>query len=172
MSSKGGGLPPLDDTVYDIGVTFCGNIGHAVFILVKHHKLFIVASFLSMKEQKIFLLFGAIYGFCTVAFGAFAAHGLQGVLSTRALAVFHTGVDYQAIHALALLLVGLLARHRISHALRFAGWAFLSGVLIFSGSLYLLTLLDLTWFGAMTPIGGVMLLLGWGALIRHIFKYE
>jgi uncharacterized membrane protein YgdD (TMEM256/DUF423 family) len=117
-----------------------------------------------MSGSRTFLLLGALGGFFTVALGAFAAHGLQAILSPGLLQTFHTGVDYQGLHSLALLAVGVLLRTQDAAALRLAGWAFASGILIFSGSLYLLALTDARWLGAITPLGGAAFLLGWGAL--------
>ena len=114
-----------------------------------------------MSASRTFLLLGALGGFFTVAFGAFAAHGLKAILSPGLLQTFHTGVDYQGLHSLALLGVGLLLRTQESAALRLAGWAFASGILVFSGSLYLLALTDARWLGAITPFGGAAFLLGW-----------
>lgn len=111
-----------------------------------------------------FILLGAIGGFLSVALGAFAAHALKSILSPGLLEVFRTGVDYQAMHSLALLLTGLLGRDSDGRAWQLAGWAFASGILIFSGSLYLLALTDARWLGAITPIGGSAFLVGWGAL--------
>jgi uncharacterized membrane protein YgdD (TMEM256/DUF423 family) len=117
-----------------------------------------------MSTSRTFLLLGALSGFFTVAFGAFAAHGLKAILSPGLLQTFHTGVDYQGLHSLALLAVGLLLRMQDATALRTAGWAFASGILVFSGSLYLLALTDARWLGAITPFGGAAFLLGWAAL--------
>ena len=114
-----------------------------------------------------FVFLGAINGFLAVAFGAFAAHALKGVISTGLLEVFHTGVEYQGMHALALVAVGLLGRDVHDRALSLAGWAFATGILLFSGSLYILALTDIRWLGAVTPFGGAAFLLGWGALAWH-----
>ena len=114
-----------------------------------------------------FVFIGALCGFLAVALGAFAAHGLEPVLSPGLLAVFQTGVDYQGTHALALLAVGLLGNHGRSAALNLAGWAFATGMLVFSGSLYVLALTDIRWLGAITPIGGIAFLIGWAALAWH-----
>jgi uncharacterized membrane protein YgdD (TMEM256/DUF423 family) len=92
-----------------------------------------------------------------VAAGAFGAHGLRGSLAPDRLEIFETAVRYQLVHALALLAVEVLGAPR-------AGWAFLAGTLVFSGSLYLLVLTGQRWFGAVTPIGGVLLLVGWALL--------
>ena len=117
-----------------------------------------------MNTSRTFLLLGALGGFFTVALGAFAAHGLKAILSPGLLQTFQTGVDYQGLHSLALLAVGLLLRTQDAAALRLSGWAFASGILVFSGSLYLLALTDARWLGAITPFGGAAFLLGWAAL--------
>ena len=114
-----------------------------------------------------FVLIGAVCGFLAVAFGAFAAHGLKPLLSAGLLEVFQTGVQYQGMHSLALLIVGLLGYQGRSSALNLAGWAFAFGILVFSGSLYLLALTDIRWLGAVTPIGGTAFLIGWAALAWH-----
>ena len=120
-----------------------------------------------MRPAQHFIIIGAINGFLAVAFGAFGAHALKDILSAGLLEVFKTGVDYQAMHALALLAVGLCARSGRETALNLAGWAFASGILLFSGSLYLLALTDIRWLGAITPLGGAAFLLGWAALAWH-----
>jgi len=112
-----------------------------------------------------FVLLGAINGFLAVALGAFAAHGLKTHLGAAALEIFQTGVQYQMVHALALLLVGAL-RETVPYSpwLRPAGWCLVLGILLFSGSLYALALSDARGIGAITPVGGVLFLLGWLAL--------
>jgi uncharacterized membrane protein YgdD (TMEM256/DUF423 family) len=120
-----------------------------------------------MNRARHFILLGAINGFLAVAFGAFAAHALKDHLSTGLLEVFQTGVHYQGLHALALLAVGLLGRDERGRALNLAGWAFATGILLFSGSLYLLALTDIRALGAITPFGGTAFLIGWGALAWH-----
>lgn len=104
----------------------------------------------------------AINGFLAVALGAFAAHGLRARLAPDMLAIFQTGVQYQMYHALAMFGVGLLCMHITDSALlRASAWSFLAGILIFSGSLYILSLSGIRWLGAITPIGGVGFILGW-----------
>lgn len=105
----------------------------------------------------------AIFGALAVLLGAFAAHGLKNTLSTEYLAVLQTGVQYQFIHALALLLVALLAQHRASRVLLLAAILFTLGIVLFSGSLYILVLTPLK-PGLITPIGGSLLVLGWLSL--------
>jgi len=124
-----------------------------------------------MNPLRHFISIGAICGLLAVAFGAFGAHALKDLLSTGLLEAFQTGVAYQTTHALALLVVGLLGRGRISRALSLAGWAFAIGILLFSGSLYLLALTDIRWLGAVTPFGGTAFLFGWGALAWHAQRH-
>ena len=105
---------------------------------------------------------GAALGAIAVLAGAFGAHALQGRLADKALATYEVAVRYQTYHALALVLCGLLAERgwRTAGAAR----AFAAGVLVFSGSLYGLVLTGATWLGAVTPLGGVLLVLGWALL--------
>ncbi|MFC3942015.1 DUF423 domain-containing protein [Pseudomonas gingeri NCPPB 3146 = LMG 5327] len=111
-----------------------------------------------------FLLLAAFFGFTGVALGAFAAHGLKNRLSADYLAIFHTGVSYQLIHALALFGVALLATHIPGRLVTWAGVSFTVGILLFSGSLYLLTLTGASKLGIITPFGGLAFLLGWFCL--------
>lgn len=109
---------------------------------------------------------GALSAMIAVAAGAFGAHALRARVDARALEVFETAARYQMYHALALLFVAWLAERRPgSTAVQFAGWAFLAGTVLFSGSLYLMTLTGMTWLGAITPLGGVAFFAGWGALV-------
>ena len=108
-----------------------------------------------------FLMLAAFFGFTGVALGAFAAHGLKNRLSADYLAIFHTGVTYQLVHTLALLGVALLATHIPGRVVTWAGIAFVIGILLFSGSLYLLTLTRISKLGIITPLGGVAFLIGW-----------
>ncbi|MGQ7960557.1 DUF423 domain-containing protein [Pseudomonas sp. SP16.1] len=110
---------------------------------------------------RLWLLLSAFAGFTGVALGAFAAHGLKARLSPEHLAVFQTGSHYQLIHALALLGVGLLALHAPGRLVNLAGGAFALGILLFSGSLYLLALSGVGKLGIVTPFGGVAFLAGW-----------
>lgn len=110
------------------------------------------------------LTLGAISAGLAVALGAFAAHALKNRLDPQALATFEVGVRYQMYHALALLAVGLLAERRPSRLLVWSGALFLAGTLLFSGSLYALSLSGVRWLGAITPFGGVAFLAGWGCL--------
>jgi uncharacterized membrane protein YgdD (TMEM256/DUF423 family) len=115
--------------------------------------------------DRTFLFIGALLGFLGVMFGAFGAHALRSRLSPEMLAVFETGVRYQMYHALALLLTAALAPRFPGKAIVAAGWLFVTGIVLFSGSLYLLAVTGVTVLGAITPIGGVAFLAGWAALI-------
>ena len=108
-----------------------------------------------------FLMLAAFFGFTGVALGAFAAHGLKARLSAEYLAIFHTGVTYQLVHTLALFGVALLAAHLPGRLVTWAGVAFAIGIVLFSGSLYVLTLTSIGKLGIITPLGGVAFLLGW-----------
>ncbi len=121
--------------------------------------------------QKIILLTASLLGALTVAFGAFGAHALGPMLqATNRLDTYETAVKYQMYHTLALLAVGLLLFNVEQPALQVAAWCFLLGILVFSGSLYTLCLTGITWLGAITPIGGVLLIAGWGALFYAVYK--
>ncbi|CRM28213.1 hypothetical protein H097_08155 [Pseudomonas sp. FH4] len=108
-----------------------------------------------------FLMLAAFFGFTGVALGAFAAHGLKKSLSAEYLAIFHTGVTYQLVHALALFGVALLAAHLPGRLVMWAGVSFTIGILLFSGSLYLLTTIGIGKLGIITPFGGLAFLIGW-----------
>ena len=108
-----------------------------------------------------FLMLAAFFGFTGVALGAFAAHGLKNRLSAEYLAIFHTGVTYQLVHTLALFGVALLAAHIPGRLVSWAGISFTVGILLFSGSLYLLTTIGIGKLGIITPFGGLAFLIGW-----------
>ncbi|WP_223570393.1 DUF423 domain-containing protein [Pseudomonas sp. BF-R-26] len=111
-----------------------------------------------------FLMLAAFFGFTGVALGAFAAHGLKNRLSAEYLAIFHTGVTYQLVHTLALLGVALLATQMPGRLITWAGASFAIGILLFSGSLYLLTITGISKLGIVTPFGGLAFLVGWVCL--------
>jgi uncharacterized membrane protein YgdD (TMEM256/DUF423 family) len=114
-----------------------------------------------VSADRLFLACGAISAFIAVAAGAFGAHALRGRLTPEMLAVFEVGVRYQMYHALALLAVAwMLGRWPGPWPVR-AGWLFLAGTVLFSGSLYLLALTGIRWLGAITPLGGLAFLTGW-----------
>jgi uncharacterized membrane protein YgdD (TMEM256/DUF423 family) len=114
--------------------------------------------------DRTFLILGAVLGAAGVAAGAFAGHGLRARLSTEMLATFETGVRYHLLHALALVAVAWAETRFPSPAVGLAGWLFVAGVLLFSGSLYLLALGAPRTLGMITPLGGLAFILGWLAL--------
>ena len=120
--------------------------------------------------SKSWVFTGAIFGFLSVALGAFGAHGLSKRLDERALAIFQTGVQYQMFHAVALVAMGVWSASQPDLSVKLAGWAFTAGTLLFSGSLYVLALTDLKFFGMVTPVGGVLFLIGWAALAIKALK--
>ena len=111
-----------------------------------------------------FLMLAAFFGFTGVGLGAFAAHGLKNRLSAEYLAIFHTGVTYQLVHALALLGIAALATQVPGRLVTWAGASFTVGILLFSGSLYVLTLTGISKLGIITPFGGLAFLVGWFCL--------
>jgi uncharacterized membrane protein YgdD (TMEM256/DUF423 family) len=122
---------------------------------------------------RIFLAIASILGAISVVFGAFASHALKDRLSANSLAIWETGTKYQMYHALALMLVALLiSRFPDSVLLVAAGYAFITGIFIFSGSLYALTLTGIRWLGAITPIGGMALIIGWLCLALATWRIE
>lgn len=118
-----------------------------------------------------FLFLGAMSALVGVGLGAFGAHGLKAILSPEMMAVYQTGVTYQMWHALGLIGVALI-RQQVpeSKLLSWAGWLMFIGILLFSGSLYLLVLLDLKWLGMITPLGGVGFISAW--LLIAIFAAQ
>ena len=111
--------------------------------------------------SNVFIGLGALSAFISVAAGAFGAHALKQVLDTDMLAVYHTAVDYQFFHSIGLMVIGAL--HKISprHCHSAAAWSMLAGIILFSGSLYILSTTGIKWLGMITPIGGVSFLAAW-----------
>jgi uncharacterized membrane protein YgdD (TMEM256/DUF423 family) len=102
--------------------------------------------------------------FLSVAFGAFGAHALKSKLTPEMLTIFEVGVRYQTYHALGLFVVAWFSERNFSIVLPAAGWFFVAGIILFSGSLYALSLTGTRWFGAITPIGGLCFLIGWACI--------
>jgi uncharacterized membrane protein YgdD (TMEM256/DUF423 family) len=111
--------------------------------------------------ERLFFILGSLSGLIAVAAGAFGAHTLRDNISADLLATFETGVRYQMYHALALLAVAWAATRWTNSLTSVAGWLFVAGTLIFSGSLYALSLSGARWLGAITPLGGVAFIGGW-----------
>ncbi|MBG9771822.1 DUF423 domain-containing protein [Brevibacillus laterosporus] len=120
-----------------------------------------------------FMILGGIGGFLSVALGAFAAHGLKGKRSDSMLANFQTGAQYQMYHALALVMTAILIKVLGTSALlTAAGWLFVVGIVLFSGSLYALSLSGIRKLGAITPLGGLAFLAGWACLFICGFTWS
>ncbi len=119
---------------------------------------------------KPFLMIAAVSGFLAVALGAFGAHGLQGKITERLLAAYKTGVEYQFYHTLALLAVVWLMQWRYSVLWAWGGYLFIAGILLFSGSLYLMAFGGPKWLGPSTPLGGVCFMAGWLCLLAGAIK--
>ena len=121
-----------------------------------------------------FLKTAAIFGALSVAFGAFAAHGLKQAISDNALNIFETGVRYQFYHSIALLMVAILYKEFPGRYMKWAGILFIAGIIIFSGSLYCLAFIkgqvlpDYNWIGAVTPVGGICFIIGWLLLFAGV----
>jgi uncharacterized membrane protein YgdD (TMEM256/DUF423 family) len=128
--------------------------------------------------HKKYLAAGALAGALAVALGAFGAHGLKKIVSPESVSVFQTGVQYQMYHAFALLIVGILWEHYPQKFIAWAGNCFISGIILFSGSLYLLTFfiaagkVGLEGIGIITPIGGLFFIAGWLLLLLGIRKRD
>lgn len=116
--------------------------------------------------EKTFLLLASVLGGLAVALGAFGAHALENRLSADLLSTYEIGVRYHFYHALALLgVVAVMSRWPEASAAVWAGWLFVIGTVIFSGSLYVLAFTGIRWLGAITPIGGVAFIAGWLCLV-------
>jgi len=117
-----------------------------------------------------FAVWGALSALVAVAAGAFGAHILRDRLPADLLAVFETGARYHMYHALALFVVAWASTQWPTTRVRLAGWLFVAGTVLFSGSLYVLALTGATWWGAVTPVGGALLLAGWATLALGVLR--
>lgn len=120
--------------------------------------------------QRLFFAFGSGFALIAVITGAFAAHTLKTRLSPDMFQVFEVAVRYQMYHALGLIAVAWAASQWSGQLIATSGWLFVAGIVIFSGSLYILSLTGVRWFGAITPIGGVAFIIGWGCLLWAAIK--
>ena len=124
-----------------------------------------------MPHLKIFLVAGASFGATGVLFGAFGAHGLRSKLSAEMLAIYQTGIQYHMFHAVGLMIIGVVFQWvNNSIYMLWAGSSMVLGILIFSGSLYLLSITGMPWLGSITPIGGLAFLVGWLLFAYAVFK--
>jgi uncharacterized membrane protein YgdD (TMEM256/DUF423 family) len=117
-----------------------------------------------------FLILGAIFAGLAVAAGAFGAHFLKSILDAKMLGVFETGARYQMYHALGLCIVSLASERYSGIRTRAVGWLFTGGIVLFSGSLYGLSLSGIRGFGALTPLGGAAFIIGWGVLAWGMWR--
>jgi uncharacterized membrane protein YgdD (TMEM256/DUF423 family) len=115
----------------------------------------------SEHAQRKFFAVGCISAALGVVAGAFGAHGLKNMIAPDMLAVFETAVRYQMYHAFGLIATGLISNRTHTSRLELAGWCFIAGVILFSGSLYALALTEIRWLGAITPFGGIAFIAGW-----------
>ncbi|TGK61975.1 DUF423 domain-containing protein [Leptospira wolffii] len=118
------------------------------------------------------LLISGILGFLGVALGAFGAHGLKSIITPDLLLIYETGSRYHLIHSVVLFVIALSDKWGESKSLRVGFWGIFIGILIFSGSLYVLTITGLRILGAVTPIGGVSFLVGWLAIAYSAFSFR
>ncbi|WP_428414192.1 DUF423 domain-containing protein [Legionella sp.] len=119
---------------------------------------------------KRFIAAGAIFALLATILGAFATHGLQGKFSVDQMKIFQTGIFYQFVHSLSLVMMGLLLLHANLKCVRWAGYLFIAGILFFSGSLYLLCIVKIKPLGIITPIGGICFIMGWLSLAVGIYR--
>jgi uncharacterized membrane protein YgdD (TMEM256/DUF423 family) len=120
--------------------------------------------------DRFFFVAGAAMAFLAVALGAFGAHALKDRLTPDMLAIFEVGVRYHMYHALGLMAVGWAASRWPESNINAAGWSFIAGIVVFSGSLYFLTLTGARWLGAITPLGGLAFLAGWAILVWSLAR--
>ena len=124
-----------------------------------------------MTTDRLFLLLAALFAAAGVGFGAFGAHALAGILTESQLGVFRTAVSYHLWHALGLGMIGLTVRlYGPSRHLYVTGWLMAAGILLFSGSLYLLTLTGQRWLGVITPVGGIAFIAAWLSLASFVIR--
>ncbi|MFD6206565.1 MULTISPECIES: DUF423 domain-containing protein [unclassified Peribacillus] len=121
--------------------------------------------------MKLFIILGALNAFIAVALGAFGAHGLEGKIPDKYLETWQTAVQYQMFHAVGLLAIGLLAGKISSPLINWSGWLMLIGIILFSGSLFVLSVTQIKVLGAITPLGGVSFLVAWVLMIIAAYKY-
>lgn len=121
-------------------------------------------------NARLCLIIASVSGMLVVALGAFAAHALRNQLSERLYEIWQTAVQYQMFHTLALLAVGVLLVRQNRLGLRLAAWLFIGGMLLFCGSLYSLALTGLTTLGMITPLGGLLFIVGWLMFALSMFR--
>ena len=123
-----------------------------------------------MSTDRLFFGIGGIFGFIGVVLGALGSHALKGQMSAQELTAFEVGVRYQMYHAFALFAIAWAYTRWPGKGLIISGWLFIAGTLLFSGSLYLMTLTGAKWLGPITPIGGLAFMAGWICMVWSIWK--
>ncbi len=119
-----------------------------------------------------FFAIGAVSGALVVMLGAFGAHGLKDILNEYSRSIYEKAVLYQMLHTVVILILGVMEKVQPDLNLHWAGWSFVFGIILFSGSLYLLAVTDTKWLGAITPIGGIFFILGWGLILWNAIKIK
>jgi uncharacterized membrane protein YgdD (TMEM256/DUF423 family) len=124
-----------------------------------------------MSIAKLFIALGSLNALLAVMLGAFGAHSLKSRLTENMLAAYQTGVQYHIYHALGLILVGIIIIQTLpSSIFKWSGWLMLTGIILFSGSLYFLSVTNIRWLGAITPIGGIAFIIAWLTLFVGIIR--
>ena len=122
--------------------------------------------------NKTALLLGVAFCGLSVVIGAFGAHGLKDKLSDYSISVFNKGVMYQFLHGIGIILTVILDYNLKSLSFDTSIWLFVFGIILFSGSLYILAITEVKWFGMITPIGGIMFILGWALMFINVLKLQ
>jgi uncharacterized membrane protein YgdD (TMEM256/DUF423 family) len=124
-----------------------------------------------MHSVKLFLILGGVNAALVVVLGAFGAHGLKARITAEMLAMYQTGVHYHLFHALGLLVIGIVAAQVVDSVyLKWAGWLMLVGIILFSGSLYLVSVGGMRWLGIVTPFGGLAFIAAWILFVLALIK--
>ena len=122
--------------------------------------------------MKVWIIFGSFFSLLAVVLGAFGAHVLKNILSQHSKEIYETAIFYHFIHSLAIIFVAILNSQYDNINLSYSFYFFLFGIIIFSGSLYVLALSEIKWLGAITPIGGMLFIFGWAYMIVTFYKHN
>ena len=121
---------------------------------------------------RIWIIYGSLFSFLAIVIGAFGAHGLKNILDDYGKEIFQKGVFYHFIHAISLILIAIISNQYNGINLSVSAYSFIFGIIIFSGSLYVLAITNIKWFGAITPIGGIAFIIGWAYMIYAFYNYD
>lgn len=122
--------------------------------------------------MRVWIIYGSFFSLLAVVLGAFGAHGLKNILNQYSREVYNTANFYHFIHSLAIIFIAILNTQYNDINLSYSFYFFLFGIIIFSGSLYILAITGIKWLGAITPIGGVLFILGWGYMMFTFCKHN